>query len=62
VCCASPPRYNRNFSDLPRISELLKEYLTQIKEERNMRKKRARRMKEKIERWCVLESTKTTYL
>jgi len=22
VCCASPPRYNRNFSDLPRISEL----------------------------------------
>jgi len=27
-----------------------------------MREKRARRMKEKIERWCVLESTKTTYL
>jgi len=41
----------------------LKEYLTQTKEEkRNMREKRARRKKEKIERWCVLESTKTTYL
>jgi len=22
MCCASPPGYNRNFSDLPRISEL----------------------------------------
>jgi len=22
VCCASPPRHNRNFTDLSRISEL----------------------------------------
>jgi len=26
VCCASPPGYNRNFSDLPRISELASKY------------------------------------
>jgi len=27
-----------------------------------MKENRARRMKEKIKKWCVLESTKTTYL
>jgi len=26
VCCVSPPRYNKNFSDLPRISELVRKY------------------------------------
>jgi len=26
VCCTSPPGYNRNFSDLLRISELARKY------------------------------------
>ena len=30
VCCASPPGYNRKFSDLLRISELARKYLERV--------------------------------